>query len=284
MKFLQKLERKYGKYAIPHLMKYIIILYVIGWFVQIVDVTRYGGNGLYAQYLALDVRQILHGQIWRIVTFIIMPPQNSNYLFMAITLYLYYMLGTSLENAWGAFRFNLYFIMGVLFQVLAAFFLYFTIGVNLNLTTYYLNLSLFFAFATVYPNIQFLLFFIIPIKVKWLALIDGGYFVYVIITNFMMGGAGVALAVSAIVSLLNFAIFFLMTRNYKRVSPQEIHRKRSYRREVNRHRQNGVLVHTCAICGRTSETNPELSFRFCSKCSGNKEYCQEHLFTHEHVK
>ena len=107
----------------------------------------------------------------------------------------------------------------------------------------------------------------------------------VIIMNFMYGGAtGIAVAVSAIVSLLNFIIFFLMTRNYKRVSPQEIHRKRAYKREVDKHRQNGVLVHRCDICGRTSETNKELSFRFCSKCGGNHEYCQDHLFTHEHVK
>ncbi len=286
MKFLQKMERKYGKYAIKHLMKYIIILYIVGWFIQIMDATRFGvNNGLYARYLAFDVPQILHGQIWRIITFIIMPPENSSYIFMVFTLYLYYILGTSLENAWGAFRFNLYFIMGILMQVLAGFGLYFTLGLNLNLTTYYLNMSLFFAFATVYPNMQLLLFFLIPIKIKWLAIIDGGYFLVVIIMNFMYGGAtGIAVAVSAIVSLLNFIIFFLMTRNYKRVSPQEIHRKRAYKREVDKHRQNGVLVHRCDICGRTSETNKELSFRFCSKCGGNHEYCQDHLFTHEHVK
>lgn len=286
MKFLQKMERKYGKYAIKHLMKYIIILYIVGWFIQIMDATRFGvNNGLYARYLAFDVPQILHGQIWRIITFIIMPPENSSYIFMVFTLYLYYILGTSLENAWGAFRFNLYFIMGILMQVLAGFGLYFTLGLNLNLTTYYLNMSLFFAFATVYPNMQLLLFFLIPIKIKWLAIIDGGYFLVVIIMKFMYGGAtGIAVAVSAIVSLLNFIIFFLMTRNYKRVSPQEIHRKRTYKREVDKHRQNGVLVHRCDICGRTSETNKELSFRFCSKCGGNHEYCQDHLFTHEHVK
>ena len=288
MKFLYKLERKIGKYAIKHLMFYIIGLYIVGWLIQMMDEMKFGQYGqyvgLYARYLAFDAEKILSGQVWRIITFIIMPPENSSYIFMIFTLYLYYILGTALENAWGAFRFNLYFFMGILMQVIAGFLGYFVFDFNLSLTTYYLNMSLFFAFATIYPDMELFLFFLIPIKIKWLALIDGGYFIFVIISNFMIGGTNIAVAVSAMVSLLNFVIFFLMTRNYKRISPVEIGRKKKYKRAVKIQSRPNNRLHTCAVCGRTSETNPELSFRYCSKCNGNFEYCQDHLFTHEHKK
>ena len=295
MKFFAKLERKFGRYAIRNLMKYIIVLYIIGWAIQMFQ------PAFYDEMLALNVKAILHGQVWRLFTFIIMPP-NSSYLFMFFTLYLYYILGTSLERAWGAFWFNFYFFMGVLFHVIAAFLIYFIFGVSMPLTTYYLNMSLFFAFACIYPDMELLLFFIIPIKIKWLAILDGVYFLLLILSGFMwylpagalrdksliilyrMGFLTVpAVAVAALVSLLNFVIFFLITRDYRKFSPQEIKRKRTYKRQVQRTRPN-TLVHKCHICGQTNESNPNLTFRYCSKCKGNYEYCQEHLFTHEHVK
>ncbi len=110
MNFIQKLERKFGRYAIHNLMTYIIILYVIGWMIQIFNAEFY-----YAA-LSLDIDAILHGQVWRIITFIIMPPENSSYIFMIFTLYLYYILGTNLERVWGAFRFNVYFFYGSYFS------------------------------------------------------------------------------------------------------------------------------------------------------------------------
>ena len=296
MNFIQKLERKFGRYAIHNLMTYIIILYVIGWMIQIFNAEFY-----YAA-LSLDIDAILHGQVWRIITFIIMPPENSSYIFMIFTLYLYYILGTNLERVWGAFRFNVYFFMGVIFHVLAGFLIYFIFGVNWPLTTYYLNMSLFFSFATVYPDMELYLFFILPIKIKWLALIDGAYFILTIFSGFSWyllsedaarSIARVALklgivplpeiATAALVSLLNFVVFFLITRNYKRYSPGEIRRKQRYRTQVRQSRGNAAL-HKCDICGRTSESNPELSFRYCSKCVGNHEYCEDHLFTHQHIQ
>ena len=114
MNWLDKLERKFGRYAIHNLMYYIIVLYVAGLVLQLFV------PEFYYQYLCLDVPAILRGQVWRVVTFIIQPPQTS-YLFMVFALYLYYMLGKSLEQTWGAFRFNLYFFAGMLFHVIAAF-------------------------------------------------------------------------------------------------------------------------------------------------------------------
>lgn len=296
MSFFDKFERKYGKYAIKNLMKYIIILYIIGWVIEIIN------PAFYSDILALDVSAVLHGEVWRLVTFIIMPPQNTSYFFMIFSLYLYYVLGMNLEKVWGAFKFNIYFFMGVIFHIIAAFIIYFVWGISWPLTTYYLNMSLFFACACVYPDMEFLLFFILPIKIKWLAVIDGVYFAATIFFGFFIEymplniqnslwnvllNLGIfpipQIAVAALVSLLNFVVFFFMTRNYKRISPKEIHRRNSYRKKVSASRTSAT-THKCDICGRTSTDFPDLSFRYCSKCSGSHEYCQDHLFTHEHIK
>lgn len=284
MDWLSKLERRFGKYAIPNLMYYIIIMYTGGFILQLIN------PSFYYQYLSLDASAILHGQIWRIITFMIQPPSTS-VIFIIFALYLYYMIGTQLERAWGAFRFNVYFFAGILFHVLAAILVYLITGISLPIDTWYLNMSLFFAFAALYPNVQFLLFFVIPVKVKWLALLDGAYFLYTVILAFLPSyGGGIfgiiykANAVAAVVSILNFIIFFLGSRNMKPYSPKQVKRKREFQkkiRPVNTY-ANGAK-HRCAVCGRTELDNPNLEFRYCSKCNGNYEYCQDHLFTHTHV-
>ena len=131
----------------------------------------------YIQYLMLDARAILHGQIWRVVTFMIWPPSGSLF-FNLIAIYLYVNLGMTLERVWGTFRFNVYFFMGVIGHVLAALLIYIITGQVYILTTDYLNFSLFFAFAATFPEMQFYLFFVLSIKAKYLALFDGLYFVY----------------------------------------------------------------------------------------------------------
>lgn len=141
MNWLDKLERRFGRYAIHNLMYYIIILYGVGFVMQLISPM------FYYSYLSLNVEAVLHGQIWRIVTFIIQPPSSSP-IFMLIALYFYYMLGSSLERTWGAFRFNVYFFGGVLFHVIAAFVVYVLTGLSLPLGTGYLNLSLFFCLCS----------------------------------------------------------------------------------------------------------------------------------------
>lgn len=290
MDWINKLERKFGRYAIHNLMFYISILYALGF------VIMEFAPMFYFQYLAMDVNAILHGQIWRLFTFIIYPP-STNLFFVLISIYLYYSIGQALEYVWGAFRFNLYFFMGVLLHIVAAFITYFVFHVSFlsMMGATYLNLSLFFAYATMYPNQQFVLFFVLPIKAKHLAWIDAIYFGYTILQAFMPnyggGPAGVlykANALAAFVSILNFLIFFLTTRHAKRFSPKEMHRKRAYHKAVRegRREQTGPdgAKHRCAVCGRTELDDDTLEFRYCSKCNGNYEYCQDHLFTHEHVK
>ncbi len=290
MKWLNKLERKFGKYAIPNLMFYVVILYVVGFIFSLI------APGFYYSFLSLDISAVLRGQIWRLVTFIIQPPA-TNLLFVIFTLYLYYMIGRQLEFVWGSFRFNLYYFMGVFFHIVGGILAYALFKVSLPMGTYYLNLSLFFAYAAIYPNQQFYIMGLIPVKVKWLAWIDAAYFGYTILLAFLPLKEGMpaiyelifkASALEAFVSILNFLVFFLMTRNTKRFSPKEIKRKQAYRKEVQQGRQEAKYAngakHRCHVCGRTELDDEKLEFRYCSKCNGNYEYCQDHLFTHEHVK
>ena len=269
MKFFYNLERRFRKYAIPNLMYYIIGMYGVGllitWFAP----------GFYLQYLSLDAGKILQGQVWRIVTFMIYPP-GSDPFFAILSLYLYYMLGTNLERVWGAFRFNVYFFMGVAGHVAAALVVYALTGMSVLMTTQFLNYSLFFAFAVTFPDMEFLLFFAIPVKAKWMALFNGIYFIY----GFLVGG--MATRITIVMSLLNCIIFFLMTRNLSRFNPKEIKRKQTFRRQMKITPQGGAH-HRCNLCGRTEKDSPDLEFRYCSKCQGSYEYCSEHLYTHKHV-
>lgn len=288
MNWLDKLERKYGRYAISNLMYYIIILYGAGFVLNFVN------GSFFDRYLSLDVEAILHGQIWRVATFIIQPPSDS-LIFIIFAMYLYYMIGIQLERAWGAFRFNVYFFSGMFFHVAAAFIMYFMTGQSLPMNAWYLNLSLFFAFAALYPDMEFLVFFVLPIKVKWLALLDGLYFLYAIIQAFLpaYGGSIIGViykanAVAAIVSILNFLIFFISSRRVQPYTPKQMKRKHQFKKNIKQASRplnygNGAM-HRCAVCGKTDVDDPNLEFRYCSKCSGNFEYCQDHLFTHTHVK
>lgn len=271
MNLLNRMERKFGKYAIPNLMYYIVILYAVGVLVQRL------APGFYVRYLMLDASALLHGQIWRIVTFMIWPPSNDLF-FNVLAIYLYYNLGTTLERVWGTFRFNVYFLMGIVGHVLAAVLIYLVTGRIYPLTTVYLNFSLFFAFAATFPDMQFYLFFVLPIKAKWLAVFDGAYFLY----GLVFGSMAERIAIG--MSLLNFILFFIMTRG-SRFNPKEIKRKQEFRSQMREAtqaaRSNGR--HRCAVCGRTDADDPNLTFRYCSKCEGDYEYCQDHLYTHQHV-
>lgn len=296
-KFLNKLERKFGKYAIPDLIRYVIILYAAGAVLGILN------PDIYYNYLCLNMRAVFHGQIWRLFTFLIEPYGFSrgmgfiiSLLFFFIQVNLFFLFGRSLEQAWGTFRFNLYFFFGYILNIFAALILYIS---PLHLSVYdsgfqYIYWSMFFAFAVINGDMQFLLYFIIPVKVKWLAILDGVYMLYQVVSslrngivclidgNTLYAALYISSAVAIVVAMANFLIFFFATRNYKRISPKDIHRRREFKRQTSRNAS--MPRHRCVICGRTELDNDKLDFRFCSKCEGNYEYCSDHLFTHEHVK
>lgn len=278
--FLNKLERKWGRYAIPNLIVYLLGGYAVGF------VLSYVAPGA-LEMMTLEPYYILRGQVWRLVTWLLVPPDTS-VLFIVIMMMLYYQLGTSLERTWGTFRFNVYIFGGILFTILGAFLLYGIFyalygisvpGMGGFFTTYYINMGIFLAFAVCFPEMQVLLYFIIPIKMKWMAAVYGVWVVFSLIQTNWAG------RVAIIMSLLNFLLFYLSTRDYRRISPREIHRRQTFKSQVRRARPHtGVTKHKCAICGRTELDDPSLEFRFCSKCEGNYEYCQEHLFSHQHIR
>lgn len=286
MNLLNKLERKFGRYAIPNLMKYIVMLYGVGLIIGTIQPM------IFNQFLSLNFDMIRRGQIWRLVTFIIPQVSVGSLIYVVIEAYMFYMIGTALERTWGAFRLNMYFFSGVIFNVIAAWITYLITGFSVNPSLEYVYGSMFFAFAAIYPNTQFLIFFLIPVKVKYLALISGGLYVFIVIQNIAYGNfLG---TITIIVSMANFLIFFFANKNYKRFSPREFERKAKFRQQMRKgmnaghhtsvHGHSVVARHKCFVCGKTEHDDEDLEFRFCSRCDGNYEYCMEHLFTHEHVK
>lgn len=293
MKQHNGLRRKLEKYAIPNLTLYLIICYGIGYLMQYLVPAGY-------QYLMLDPFLVLKGQVWRLVTWILIPPDSSNIFFVLITLYLYYSLGGLLERIWGTYKYNVYLFSGLLFTILGAFVLcgysvlmgaqptMYTGLYLLNngsavyfgqFSTYYINMSIFLACAASIPDVQVLLMFIFPIKVKWLGIVYG----IILLVNCIQGG--IATWIVVIFSLLNFLVFFLRSKGKMHLSVGQIKRQQEFHQKMRSAGQTkGITRHKCAICGRTELDGDDLEFRFCSKCNGNYEYCQYHLFTHEHVK
>ena len=281
MNWLDKLERKLGRFAIPNLTVYLLAGYVIGFGVMYLMPDLLG-------WLTLEPALIVRGQVWRLVSWVLIPPTRYPISLLFLIL-LYYSLGTALERTWGTFRYNVYIFSGLIFTVLGIFILYavyffgFHVELPLSLagmvSTNYITMSIFLAFAAIYPEMEVYLYFILPIKMKWMALVYAAMALY----YFIRGGIVTRVAIGA--SLLNFVIFFLSSRNMRRFSPKERVRKAKFKRQSapHMHYSNGAK-HRCAVCGRTELDDPCLEFRFCSKCNGNYEYCQDHLFTHEHVK
>lgn len=293
MNWLDKLERKFGRFAINNLMFYIVILYALGFVLHFIN------PAFYSTWLSLNPEAILHGQIWRIFTFIIQPPSYSLF-WVLIALYMCYLIGSNIEAVWGSFRFNIYFYSGILFNILAGFITYFITGTTTYseaLGTTYISLSMFFVFASLFPETQFLLFFVIPVKVKWLAIFQGVIYGYSVLQAFMPAYGGSPLygirykanALAIVVSLLNFFIYFMGSRHMRKYRPSQMRRKKDFDKKVKKtaaptNNYAGGAKHKCAVCGRTELDDPNLEFRYCSKCHGNYEYCQDHLFTHKHVE
>jgi membrane associated rhomboid family serine protease len=261
MNVLNKLERRFGRYAIRQLMVYII---GINGLVYFLSYTHPESNAI--SKLALDPYLIMKGEVWRLVTFIFIPPAAS-VLWIFFILYFYYIVGTGLEHEWGSFRFNIYYFTGMIATALAGFI------VGQGTTALYLNLSLFLAFAYVYPNYQILLFFIVPVKVKYLAWLYWFFIAFTVLT------APLSAKAAAVVSLLNYLLFF---------GKDIIRTTAAYQRRRDFRSRSALppktTIHKCTICGMTENDDITMEFRYCSRCEGDHEYCMPHLKAHEHVK
>ena len=274
--WLDKMERRFGRYAIRNLTMYLLAGYAIGYLLSFTMPQL-------LTYFTLEPALILKGQVWRLLSWVIIPP-NDNIIFVIFMMLLYYSLGNTLESYWGAFRYNVYIFSGILFTVIGDFIVNGLIGGITGFgslySTYYINMSIFLACASIMPDYQLLLYGIIPIKMKWLAILD----VVLLAVDAVQGGLIIRIVIIA--SLLNFIIFFFCNRNLRGHSPKQAARRKKFQKQISRPQNQyaGGAKHRCAVCGRTELDDPTLEFRYCSKCNGNYEYCQDHLFTHEHVK
>ncbi len=272
-------------FGIPRLMFYVVIcnavIYVLSLFSSYSAVS----------FLAFHWASIKSGEVWRLFTFFLMPGYSSasQAIWMLLFLYFYYMLGTTLEREWGTAKFTLYYFSGVFLTLLTGVILGIVQGDAWMAGAMYVNLSLFFAFAALYPDTTFYILFIIPVKAKYLAWIDAALFAVSVVTSLLAGN--VLEAVLPVAAILNFFVFFwpeitgLISRNRARtrrqVSHQTIRFHEAARAQKRAEEERGYR-HKCTVCGRTDADYPDLEFRYCSRCAGYHCYCQDHIFNHVH--
>ena len=318
------LRRNYNRFlnrnrnkGIPRLMLYIGIGNLLVYFFS-----AFNSKMPLYQFLSFDAEAICHGQVWRLLTYVF--TFTSGYggmfglFFALLAVYFYYWLGTMLENVWGTFKFNLYYFCGVLIMDIAGILLYLIFRVPSQLTPVsvdYVNLSLFLAVATLIPEQRVLLFMIIPIKMKWMAVVDLGLTLYGIVRGLIgaaqlwavygsfLGLAFTIFALFPLLALLNYFLFFgrsvknlLPNRVQHRGGFQKQRRRTEFRRTAepqpnpnwakNYRSSTGERPyrHKCTVCGRTDTDCPDLEFRYCSKCKGYFCYCIDHINNHTHVQ
>ena len=287
--WLDRFCYKHPRLSIPGLMRYIVIGNVL---VYLLDMFSTGGVPIASNLLSFSASAILQGQVWRIITFIFVPMSGQNIIFFALTLYLYYFIGNALEREWGSNKFTIFYCFGVILNILVGF-------LAGSASMYYVNLSMFFAFATLYPDLQFLLFFIIPVKAKWLAWIDVALFVFAIARYLFLGYFLYALL--PIVAILNYLLFFASDitgqlsywKGRAKHTMNQHQNRQTYGRSsgpkvVNFHdaktKTKANYLHKCAVCGKTDLTDPQMEFRYCSRCNGYYCYCSDHINNHVHIQ
>lgn len=266
MSLLNKLERHFGRFSIAGISLIIIIGQALAW----LAVWR-GIVG--ARDLVLFPALVFSGQWWRLFTFVFVPPTFgwglNAFIGNGFAWWLFYLLGSALEGHWGTFRYNLFLLVGYLFTVAAGFAIPYALVTNI-----FIGFSVFLAFAYLNPDFQLAIMLILPIRIKWLALLAWGY----VFAEFVVGSWPERLQLFA--SVANFFLFFgrdlwLTARLRSRQMSVEAARFSARTADQPRHR--------CRICGKTDRTNPEMDFRYCSRCAGEQCYCPEHIFHHEHV-
>ncbi len=257
MKWTQQLGRRLGRSAVPHLT-----LGIIG--VQVITFLAGVSNPAIVNGLVLDSQLVMDGEWWRVLTFMMVPPSLSP-IWALIAWYVLYLTGGGLENGIGTPRYNLYWLIGYLASVGVAFAV-----PGAQVSNAYLVTSVFLAFAILYPDYEFLLFFILPVKVKWLALLAWAMFAYTAVSGVAVGAwAGPAMVAAA---TLNFFIFFgrEVLLKLKR-GHNHMKRQRDAIATANQ------PFHVCSVCGKTDLSDPRLEFRYNPEAAGTVCYCIDHL-------
>lgn len=270
-----KFSRKIRGFYIPNLMLYIVITNALVFFL-----TQMEGFQNLHNYLALIPAKVMDGEVWRLLTFIFIPQANGVFS-LFFFLYLYYMAGSGLEHEWGGFKFNMYYLCGMVVTIIFSFIVDNVIGFPISAlyASTFLNLSLFLAFARLYPDMELLLFFILPIKIKYLALFNWLIILYDLFKVISNGQYIISLLIIA--PVINFLIFFgkdIVVNGFRRGS--SIKRKAEFKAAMPKEKE---YFHKCTVCGITDVDDPDMEFRYCSKCSGKHGYCMNHINNHEHL-
>lgn len=273
MKFLSdRIDRfcyKHPRFGISNLMLAIVVGNIIVYLLDMVS------RGTLSPLLYFSRYYILHGQLWRLITFIFVP-DSQGILWFALSMYFYWFIGSNLEREWGSGKFTIYYGTGVLMTIICGLCTGFA-------SMSYVNLSLFLAFATLFPNLQFLVFFIIPVKAKWLAWLDAA----LLAINFVSALVTLrwASAILIVISLLNYLIFFWNDLMYyvRRQRRSTSRQAMNFKRAAQAKKEAKGYIHKCAVCGRTDTDYPDLEFRYCSKCVGYYCYCMDHINNHVHI-
>jgi hypothetical protein len=256
MDFITTLEKRFGGWAIPNLTLYLLAIQLIGF-----ALLRGGYSSV--EDLILVGGLVKAGAWTRLLSFMMVPKTLSPFwLFFAC--YIFYLMGTALEREWGTFRFNLYILLGYLFTIAAAF-----IAPEALVSNSYFLGGVFLAFATLFPNFEFQLFFVLPVKVKWLGYLTAGVYILTLLTSDL----GNRLCVLA--AFANYLLFF--GRDFFNTIRAGQRRKTFV---AERAAEEDRPMHMCAECEATDKTDPSMHFRYCSTCS--QCYCEKHISNHDH--
>ena len=295
MNILKNLRRNFERFCyqnrskgIPNLMLYITVGTAIVYFLSLVDES----STLYYA-LCFDRSLILQGQVWRLITYVF-TYNAGNVLVMLISLLCYFTLGRAMENAWGTFRFNLFYFTGVvMMDVFCMIFGGFSADV------YYLNMSLFLGYATLYPNAGFLFLYIIPVKAWIFALLD---LALTLLDVVRLTAAGlIPYNLFPLIAIANYFLFFgkdvvnVIPLSW-RINARRLFKKKDVKKtgtvpfptagsyQATTAKAQAPYTHKCTVCGRTDATDPQLEFRYCSRCSGYHCYCEDHISNHTHIQ
>ena len=269
MSFLKRLEARLRRWAIPNVTGIIIAGQVLLYFARMIFAGQNPGVDPLAK-IYLIPSKVMGGEIWRLISFPFVPP-SAMLLFAFFGWYIFYLFGTFLENQWGTVRYNIFLGIGCLASI-AASFIAFAQGTNQVVDNYFLYGTVFLAFARLNPNFVINAFLILPIQIKWLALLMWLGYGY----GFLKGDWMARMLIVA--SVLNYLLFF--GREHWRELKQG-HRRRSFQAKTKAATKK--FDHECLVCGLNSSDSPRTLFRYCSKCSGPCCYCPEHIQNHEHV-
>ena len=259
MSMIDKWERKLKKYALENVTLYLILGQVLFY------VFHLSGRFI-LERVVLIPEDVLAGEWWRLLTFLFIPP-FSNPVFAFFGWYLFYLMGNALEGHWGAFRYNIFLLIGYVVTVAVTFLFPYSAATNI-----FIGGSVFLAFAYLYPDFQLYIFFILPVKIKWLAILTWIGYGYEII----VGSWHTRILVLA--SITNYLIFFGrdIYWNVKSGNREMVFQAKQFSGKKE-------AFHTCVVCGKTDISHPQMEFRYCSECGG-LGYCMDHIFNHEHRK